>query len=158
MGSEVQTAKMTSLSTATLFKADGSSVEAGPALEGKDLILFYFSAHWCPPCRKFTPMLAEFYKEAASLGVEVIFISRDKTEEEMFEYMKEMHGDWLAIKYKSELSESLKEKYKIEGIPTLVVMRKSDGALLNDLGEKQVKEQKPAAETIATWKSMEVKA
>merc|ERR1712055_448166 len=101
MGSEVQTAKMTSLSTATLFKADGSSVEAGPALEGKDLILFYFSAHWCPPCRRFTPKLAEFYKEAASLGVEVIFVSADQTEEAMFDYMKESHGNWLAIPFNS---------------------------------------------------------
>ena len=28
------------------------------------LIGIYFSAHWCPPCRGFTPVLSEFYKVA----------------------------------------------------------------------------------------------
>ncbi len=29
-----------------------------------DIIGIYFSAHWCPPCRGFTPILAKFYKFA----------------------------------------------------------------------------------------------
>src|SRR5439155_11962188 len=31
------------------------------ALEKKKLIALYFSAHWCAPCRKFTPELVEYY-------------------------------------------------------------------------------------------------
>ena len=46
----------------TLNKADGSSHEADAALAGKDVILIYFSAHWCPPCRTFTPVLKDFYE------------------------------------------------------------------------------------------------
>ena len=30
---------------------------------GKKVIGIYFSAHWCPPCRQFTPLLSEFYSE-----------------------------------------------------------------------------------------------
>ena len=44
-----------------LLKADGSKVEAEGALQGKDFVCLYFSAHWCPPCRMFTPKLKEFY-------------------------------------------------------------------------------------------------
>ena len=46
----------------TLTKADGSTVDVATALANKDLVCLYFSAHWCPPCRQFTPLLKEFYE------------------------------------------------------------------------------------------------
>ena len=38
---------------------------------------FYFSAHWCPPCRAFTPKLVEFYnaQEGKKKNFEIIFVS-----------------------------------------------------------------------------------
>ena len=45
----------------SLYRADGSSVSADVALANKKVVLFYFSAHWCPPCRAFTPVLKDFY-------------------------------------------------------------------------------------------------
>merc|ERR1712066_902861 len=50
---QIQT--MDSLKGATLVKADGSQVKAEDALENKDLVLFYFSAHWCPPLQTVHP-------------------------------------------------------------------------------------------------------
>ena len=32
--------------------------------DGVKAVGFYFSAHWCPPCRHFTPKLGEVYKQA----------------------------------------------------------------------------------------------
>jgi nucleoredoxin len=38
----------------------------------------YFSAHWCPPCRAFTPHLIDFYKrfKGTSQEFEIVFASR----------------------------------------------------------------------------------
>ena len=55
-------AEMDSLAGATLVKADGATVKAEDVLNSKELVLFYFSGHWCPPCRRFTPLLTTFYQ------------------------------------------------------------------------------------------------
>ena len=49
------------------------------AIDGKVLGL-YFSAHWCPPCRGFTPKLAEWYKSVKETlpEFEIVFASSDR--------------------------------------------------------------------------------
>ena len=52
-------------------------VPVAEALDGK-YVLLYFSAHWCPPCRAFTPRLAELYQHMQkqhSGKLEVVFVS-----------------------------------------------------------------------------------
>merc|ERR1711937_917801 len=88
------------------------------AIAGKTLGL-YFSAHWCPPCRGFTPKLKEWYAEAKNKGVEIVFVSADESAKAMKDYMKESHGDWLAIEHGTPLSKSLPTKFGVQGIPTL---------------------------------------
>lgn len=58
---------------------------------------FYFSAHWCPPCRTFTPQLAKLYKEAQTTcpGCRIIFISCDRDENSFNSYRSEM--PWSAV-------------------------------------------------------------
>ena len=66
--------------------------------------MLYFSAHWCPPCKAFTPALAEFYKkhhEAKSF--EIIFVSFDRNEEGFKEYVKEM--PWWSIEFSDDTRE-----------------------------------------------------
>ena len=62
----------------------------------------YFSAHWCPPCRGFTPQLVEFYKKfnKDKKRFEIVFVSNDKDEESWKEYFSEM--PWLAIPYEDK--------------------------------------------------------
>ena len=53
--------------------------------------------HNCPPCREFTPILAELYNEVNADGkiLEIVFGSGDKTQEEFDEYFGEM--PWIAL-------------------------------------------------------------
>ena len=58
--------------------------------------------------------------------VEIIFVSSDRTENDMISYMNESHGSWLAVEHESQVSDSLSSHFSLSGIPTLIVMKKND--------------------------------
>ncbi len=71
-----------------LFGTDpikSKSGETTPAEAFKDvkMVGVYCSMHNCPPCREFTPLLVELYKEFNADGkqFEIVFVSGDKTQE-----------------------------------------------------------------------------
>ncbi|CAM9699306.1 unnamed protein product [Discosporangium mesarthrocarpum] len=74
------------------FTVKGGVTAGREVIEGKTLAL-YFSAHWCPPCRAFTPKLISLYKammaRAESNGspaaVEFVYVSSDKSEQQFAE-------------------------------------------------------------------------
>lgn len=94
------------------------------ALEKKKLIALYFSAHWCAPCRKFTPQLVEYYNRIASLHpeFEIIFVSADRSPFAMETYMRETQMPWPAIDYQKVAGNSAIRKYAGEAIPCLVLV------------------------------------
>ena len=62
----------------------------------------YFSAHWCPPCRGFTPKLIEFYNNYKKDGpskdkMDLVFISSDKDADQFKDYFSTM--PWYALPY-----------------------------------------------------------
>jgi len=129
---------MDSLAGATLIKADGTTAAAEAVLGDKEIILFYFSAHWCPPCRQFTPMLKDFFEELPdTAGVQIVFVSSDRSEADMLSYMKDSHGEWFATQHNSSVANGIKSKFGISGIPTLVVVKK-DGTLITKDGRSYV--------------------
>lgn len=99
----------------------------------------YFSAHWCPPCKQFTPVLVDTYNQIKKNGgaFEIIFVSWDKSKAAMFDYMKEVEMPWLAMKYKCPEAEGLKGKYDVKGIPSLVIID-SAGELVTTTGRRDV--------------------
>ena len=79
----------------------GDLVTPQEAFANAKIIAIYFSKHDCPPCRHFTPVFAEIYKELIEGGntdLEVIFFSGDKTEEQFLEYYAEQ--PWIALPFK----------------------------------------------------------
>lgn len=101
------------------------------ALSGK-VIAVYFSAHWCPPCRAFTPNLASVYQQAKAAGkkFEVVFCSGDHSEEEFHSYFDTM--PWLAIKYDDDEREMFMGKFSVRGIPKLCVLAPSGQIIVDN--------------------------
>ena len=103
------------------------------ALRGKKVIGVYFSADWCGPCRKFTPELVAFYDKMNSRrgkkdDFEIVWVSRCRDVNSYGQYFTHM-GGWYALPPEEAMGARgamLSEKYKVKGIPTLV--------LLDDMG------------------------
>jgi len=128
--------------------SDFVKVNADEALNGKKFVGFYFSAHWCPPCRGFTPVLKDFYEEVSD-EVEIIFVSSDRSSDDMQSYMKESHGSWLSIEHGSALAQSLKDHFGVSGIPAFIVC-KADGTVVTKNGRNDVQSKGPGA--VQGWK------
>jgi len=94
------------------------------SLKDKKVIAFYYSAHWCPPCRKFTPGLAQEYTELSKKypQFELVFVSSDNSEKEMEEYMKWGNMGYPAIEYKDIGKLDDVTKLGARGIPYMVVV------------------------------------
>ncbi|MDQ2868373.1 MAG: thioredoxin domain-containing protein [Verrucomicrobiota bacterium] len=93
-------------------------------LNRKKIYALYFSAHWCPPCRKFTPQLVAFYDAAVRdhPEFEVILVSADKSADAMRQEMADAGMNWPAIEYSKVASMTAIKKYAGEGIPDLVIV------------------------------------
>lgn len=94
-------------------------------LTGVRYVAFYYSAHWCPPCRAFTPKLVTAYKQikAAHPEFEVIFVSSDQDEDSMKSYMSESSMPWPTVRFgQKDNVRSLQRPGHERGIPNLVFM------------------------------------
>merc|ERR1711975_163861 len=115
------------------LQSASGTVETSSALAGVEAVGIYFSAHWCPPCRGFTPKLAESYNsmKAAGKKFEIVFASSDRDTGAFDEYFKEM--PWLALPYVDRSKkDALSKKFKVQGIPTLVIVDKEGKTITTD--------------------------
>ena len=105
----------------------------------------YYSAHWCPPCRAFTPKLVEWYKDfkAKHPNFELVFASSDKDEAAMMDYMKETGMPWPAVKFGEKKAAGL-DKFAADGIPYLVLIDENG----KDLTGKEGNDWQPPTEVL----------
>jgi len=96
----------------------------------------YFSAHWCPPCRGFTPKLADFYNFGLKEKMEIIFVSSDKDQKSFNEYAGEMPWPALPFEKRAE-KEKLSNFFGVEGIPSFIIIN-ADGTVITEDGRGNV--------------------
>ncbi|KAL3777728.1 hypothetical protein HJC23_009200 [Cyclotella cryptica] len=104
-----------------------------------------FACHRCPPCRAFTPKLIDFYNTSCNNNnhdLEVIFISSDRDEESFSTYFGKM--PWLASvpafsgMDANERQRKLADMFKIQGIPSLIILDAKTGNFITDDARNQV--------------------
>ena len=120
---------------ALLEAATGEPLPAGH-LRSLDYVGLYFSAHWCGPCRGFTPGLADWYATHVASGAlaaktgksfDIVFVSSDHSVGEFDAYRAEM--PWKAAAYALRgLEAELSRICAVKGIPTLALVRMRGGA------------------------------
>ena len=103
-------------------KTSGNKMVEYSSLKDKYMML-YFSAHWCPPCKKFTPILSEAYTKLKSErdNFELVFVSSDREKSAFNDYFKEMTFCALLFEHRDTKAD-LSKKYEVQGIPKLIML------------------------------------
>ena len=108
--------------------------------DNKKIIGLYFSASWCPPCRKFTPILSTFYEDMVDYhdDIEIIYISSDKNQNEFNEYWEHMTFPVLIYSDRDK-KEELVKLYDIGPIPALIFIN-TNGNIITKDGKKIIED------------------
>lgn len=135
-----------------IYDKEGNIISFEDIDDSVEYVLLYFSAKYCPPCNKFTPILNIFYEEINedSKKVEIIFMSEDNKLEEYEEYKKKM--EFLHTIFLSKKVKDTKELLGLKGIPYLVVVSKKDSKVISTQGRKDVMTK--GTEAIDTWNEL----
>ena len=128
----------------------GKLIDTSKIINNNNIIALYFSAHWCPPCRNFTPRLVEIYKKyLKNAGVEIVFVSWDKNEEEFNQYYDIM--PWLAIPHGCvNTKKTINSKYNINSIPSLIFLHADTGEVIVKNGVKSIYDDPACKKIIAS--------
>ena len=115
-----------------LVRLQASEIVPYSATELRDVRLyaFYYSAGWCGPCRKTTPVLAEWYRKvkAAHPEFELIFVSGDKGDNTYADYMRKNAMPWPAVRY-ADVRDPAINQFSGQSIPWLSVVSRAGVAL-----------------------------
>jgi len=137
----------------------------------RDLVVLYFSASWCGPCKQFSPALADFYRAAQSQSqspsavgpkIEIVFVSSDQDQQSFRKYYS--GHPWVALPYSAaEIGKKLAVDYRIKGIPSVIVLDAKTGHYVTNNGREDVLltqvdkkiDPEKVRETVAIWKEKE---
>jgi nucleoredoxin len=112
-----------------LLDAEGEHIDAERVRD--KYVLVYFSAGWCGTCREFTPDLVEFYQQNnGGERFEVVFVSQDRSESRMQQYIHEDEMPWLSVAWDTQPSRALQHRFCGRYIPDAVLFD-SDGNVVS---------------------------
>ena len=97
-------------------------------------LALYFSAHWCGPCQKFTPVLADWYRRGGLPPEDrLMFVSQDHSERDAVAYAASGHP-WPMVPYGSPHRRAFVQALGVTSIPALVVLEAATGRVVSRNG------------------------
>lgn len=118
-----------------LVQMTGGKLQPVPdaRLQGVKYFGLYYSASWCGPCREFTPAFINTYRQIKKKypQFEVVFISNDRSADDMRAYMKDDGMPWTALRFELNARNPELLRYAGNGIPCLVLVDAA-GRVLSD--------------------------
>jgi thiol-disulfide isomerase/thioredoxin len=109
-----------------------------PQHKGKVIVLDFW-ATWCEPCRVQMPALAKLHQELSKQDAVLIGINDDESAEKATQYMQEKGYTWPML-HDGKLG-ALRKKFRVDSIPTLIVIDKSGKIIAYEVGHSAGAEQ-----------------
>ncbi len=122
-----------------------TTMTAEDYLSDKSVTILYFSAGWCPPCRKFSPLLSELAKKNSDVAC--IFVSHDRAEGDMRQFAKGKHFSLLPFRFKS--FPVLTQVLSISMLPTVVIVS-GEGRVITTWGRTAITSNRDGC--VSEWK------
>ena len=102
---------------------EGTELSLSDLVGKTDYVLLDFWASWCGPCRRFIPVLSDFYARFGGEKLEILSCSVDQDEKAWREALFEERPAWPQMREDAE--HMCSDKYNVQYIPHIVLIDKN---------------------------------
>ncbi|XP_066449326.1 nucleoredoxin-like protein 1 isoform X1 [Eleutherodactylus coqui] len=97
------------------------------------ILLLYFAESGCLRCQEFAPLLKDFFTKLTdefyvnrSCQLALVYVTRDRIEEEHDSFIRDMPKRWLLVPFEDEeFRRDLEVQFSVSEVPVLVVLKPS---------------------------------
>ncbi|MBR4564006.1 MAG: TlpA family protein disulfide reductase [Paludibacteraceae bacterium] len=104
----------------TALTPEGTELSLSSVVGKSDYVLLDFWASWCGPCRRFVPVLKDFYARFGGERLQILSCSVDQDEAAWREALKEEQMPWLQMR--EDEAHPCSDLYGVQYIPHIVLI------------------------------------